>query len=187
MEKKSEFRGFIAVDIDAFPKLLDFEKEIKDSKSNIKLIKPENIHITLKFLGDTDINLIEEINNILENIVKEIKPFKIKLEGAGFFPNKNYIKIIWIGIKKEEQLKIIAQKIDNQLFKMGFKREGRKFSPHLTIGRVRSAKNKDKILKIIEKYKDFQFAEIKVNAIKLKKSELTPKGPIYTDIKKIKL
>ncbi|MCK4347101.1 MAG: RNA 2',3'-cyclic phosphodiesterase [Thermoplasmatales archaeon] len=183
----SQFRGFIAVDIDVFPKLLEFEKEIKDTGANIKLVEPENVHITLKFLGDTNEDLIEEIDGIINDATQNIEPFNIKLNGAGVFPNQNYIKVIWLGIKQWEQLEGIAQKIDEQLHKMGFKKEKRKFSAHLTIARVRSAQNKDKLLQIIEKYKDFEFAEINVDSIKLKKSELTPKGPIYTNLKDVRL
>jgi 2'-5' RNA ligase len=86
-----------------------------------------------------------------------------------------------------EKLSSIAQKIDEDLSKVGFKKEKRKFSPHLTIARVRSAKNKEKLLRIIEKYTDTKFAEINVNSIKLKKSVLTEKGPIYTNLKDIRL
>jgi len=183
----SQFRGFIAVEIDAFPKLLEFEREMKDTGANIKLVEPENVHITLKFLGDTNEDLIEEIDGIVNDAAQNTEPFNIKLEGAGVFPNQNYIKVIWLGIKQGEQLESIAQKIDDQLHKIGFKKEKRKFSAHLTIARVRSAKNKEKLLQIIEKYKDSEFAEINVDSIKLKKSELTPKGPIYTNLKDIRL
>lgn len=183
----SQFRGFIAVEIDAFPKLLEFEREIRGTGANIKLVEPENVHITLKFLGDTNEDLIEEIDGIINDAVQNIEPFNIKLEGAGVFPNQNYIKVIWLGIKRGEQLENIAQKIDEQLHKIGFKKEKRKFSAHLTIARVRSAKNKEKLLQIIEKYKDSEFAEINVDSIKLKKSELTPEGPIYTNLKDMRL
>jgi len=183
----SQFRGFIATDIVAFPKLLEFEKEINNTGANIKPVEPENVHITLKFLGDTNEDLLEEIHEIIKNVVKGFNPFNIKLEGAGVFPNQNYIKVIWIGIKQWEKLESIAQKIDEHLHDKGFKKEKRKFSAHLTIARVRSAKNKEKLIQIIEKYKDFDFAEIKVDSIKLKKSELTSKGPMYTDLKDVRL
>jgi len=113
-------------------------------------------------------------------------PFEISLKGAGFFPNQNYIKVIWIGIENTEQLGKIAYKIDDQTLKLGYDREKRKFSAHLTIARVKSAKNKDKLIQIIEKYKEVEFGKIIVDSIKLKQSELTPKGPIYTTLKDIK-
>lgn len=184
----SKFRGFIAIDIEAFSKLVEFEKEIKETGANIKLVKPENIHITLKFLGDTEETLIDEIERIMKEAVKEIDPFNIQLKGTGVFPNQNYIKVIWIGINQGDQIGTIAYKIDEQLSKLGFKKEKRGFSSHLTIARVKTAKNKDKLLEIIEKYKDVEFTGIiRVGLIKLKKSDLTPKGPIYTTLREIKI
>jgi len=182
-----KFRGFIAVDIDSFPKLIQFENEIKKTGANVKLVEPDNIHITLKFLGDTDENQIERIEEIMKDSVKDIDPFKVQLIGAGIFPNQNYIKVMWIGIKNGEKIGRIATKIDEQLSELGFKKDKRGFSAHLTIARVRSVKNKEKLLQIIEKYRDIEFVTFEVKSIKLKKSELTPKGPIYTTLKEIKL
>jgi len=183
----SKFRGFIAIDINAFPKLVEFEKEIKETGANVKLVKPENVHITLKFLGDTEETLIDEIERITRDSVKEVNPFNIRLKGTGVFPNQNYIKVIWIGIKQGDQIGAIAYKIDEQLSKLGFKKEKRGFSPHLTIARVKTAENKEKLLQVIEKYKDAEFASIEINSIKLKKSDLTPKGPIYTTLRETKI
>jgi len=183
----AKFRGFIAIEIDSFQKIIELENEIKNSGAIVKLVEPQNIHITLKFLGDTDENLIDKIEEILKASVENIKPFKISLKGAGFFPNQNYIKVMWIGIENTEQLGQIANKIDEQISKLGYEREKRNFSAHLTVARVKSAKNKEKLIQIIQKYKEIKFGKIIVNSIKLKQSELTPKGPIYTTLKDIKL
>ena len=94
----SKFRGFIAIDIRSFPLLLQFENEIRNSGADVKLVEPENIHITLKFLGDTDENQIDKINEIMKDAVQDSETFKIKLKGAGVFPNHNYIRVMWIGI-----------------------------------------------------------------------------------------
>jgi len=182
-----KFRGFIAIEINVPSKIVEIENEIRKTGANVKLVKPENMHLTLKFLGDTNEELIDEIEKIMKESVEGIEPFNIQLKGTGVFPNPNYIKVIWIGIQNGEQIIPIAQKIDEKISKLGFKKEKRKFSPHLTIGRVKSAKNKDKLIKIIEKYRDVQFTDLKVEFLKLIKSELTPKGPIYTTIKEIKL
>jgi 2'-5' RNA ligase len=183
----SQFRGFIAVDISVIPKIFEFEKEIKNSDANVKLVEPENIHITLKFLGDTDEQLIDDIREIIKSSTEEIKPFNIQLTGTGVFPNPNYIRVVWIGIENYEQIEIIAKKIDDKILELGFEKERRGFSPHLTIARVRSAKNKDKLLQVVEKYKETVFADIKVESVKLMKSDLTPKGPIYTTLKEVKI
>jgi 2'-5' RNA ligase len=182
----SKFRGFIAIDIPINKKLLEMENEIKNTGADLKLVEPENIHLTLKFLGDTDEEKIDKIEEIIKNSVKNINSFNIKLKGSGVFPNKNYIKVIWLGLENAEKIGEIAKKIDEQLKNLGFQLEKRGFSAHLTIARVKSSRNKEKLLQIIEKYNDVEFATINVNSVKLKKSDLTPKGPIYTTLKELK-
>lgn len=181
------FRGFIAIDTDVSSKIIQFQNEINKTGASLKLVEPKNIHITLKFLGDTEETLIDEIEKIMENAVKDIDPFNIQLKGTGVFPNNDYIKVVWIGMSKVEQIADIARKIDEPLSKLGFEKERREFSSHLTIARVKNAKNKEKLVRTIENYNEVEFADIKVNSITLKKSELTPKGPIYTTLKKITL
>lgn len=183
----SKFRGFIAMDIDSLSKIAEFENKIKQSGVIVKLVEPKNIHITLKFLGDTDEEQIDEIEEIMKKAVEGIDPFNIQLKSTGVFPNQNYIKVVWIGINNGDQIGIIVNKIDEKLSEIGFKKEKREFSAHLTIARVKSAKNKEQLLQVLEKYKEFEFAEIKVDSIKLIKSELTQKGPSYTTLKEVKI
>lgn len=181
------FRGFIAIDIEAFPKIVDIVNEIKKSGAFVKTVELKNIHITLKFLGNTEEGHIEKIENIIKDSLKDVEPFEIELKGAGVFPNMNYMKVMWIGIKPEELIGSIAKKIDEQLSKIGFEKEKRRFSAHLTIARIKSAKNKDKLQQILEKYQEVEFGKFNIESIKLKKSDLTPKGPIYTTLKDVKL
>jgi len=183
----SKFRGFIAIDIESNKKLVEFENEIKKTGADLKLVETKNIHATLKFLGDTEETIVDEIEKIITNAVKEIKSFNIQLKGTGVFPNQNYIKVIWVGIEHVEPIAVIANDLDEKLSKLGFKREERKFSPHLTIARVKTSRNKDKLLQTIEKYRDMEFTDMKVDSIKLKKSDLTPKGPIYTTLREVKI
>jgi len=183
----NKFRGFIAIDIKAVTKVIEFQNEIRNTGANIKIVEPENIHITLKFLGETEESLIDKINDIIKESVKGITPFEVTLKDTGVFPNENYIKVIWIGIEKFEEIRDIANNIDEKLINLGFKKEKRKFSPHITIARVKSAKNKENLIQVINKFQDVEFTKFSVNSIKLKKSELTKKGPIYTTLKEIEI
>jgi 2'-5' RNA ligase len=184
MEK---IRSFIAIDISYNEKINSLIKELKNSGALIKLVEPENIHVTIKFLGDISHKTITEIENILKNSIIGIKPFQFNLEGVGVFPNEKYIKIIWIGIKNSEILEKISKRINKKVNLILSNSKFQKFLPHITICRVKSAKNKEKLLEIVDKYKNYKFANIIVDSIKLKKSELTSKGPIYSDIIKLKL
>ena len=179
-------RVFIAVEIKATAMILKFEKEIEKTHANIKLVEPENIHVTLKFLGDTEEKFIDSIEHIMKETVKETSPFNLKLIRTGVFPNENYTKVIWIGIEDGNILQTLAQRLDEQLINLGFPKEKRGFSPHLTIGRVKTAENKTQLLQLLHHYADTEFGEYKIDTIVLKKSDLTPKGPIYTTLKEVK-
>ncbi len=181
----SAFRGFIAIDIKATSQITMFEKEIAKTGADIKLVEPENIHITVKFLGDTDEKYIDSIEQSIKESVREIKPFPITLKGTGVFPNQNYIKVVWIGIIDNGRIETIVRAIDEKLEPLGFKKENRGFSPHLTVGRVKTARNKDQLLKVIGNYQTVEFTLQNVRCISLKKSELTPKGPIYTSLRDV--
>jgi 2'-5' RNA ligase len=182
MEK---IRAFIAVDIPVSQKVIEVINELKKIQLNAKIVEIENLHLTIKFLGDIDENLIDKIGEIISNTIIDIPSFEITLKKMGVFPNQKYIKVVWIGVENTEILKKIAEKIDSKLGDLGFEKERRSFSAHLTIARVKSPKNKEKLLDFFNKYQDTNFQKIKVNKILLKKSVLTPEGPIYTNLKEI--
>jgi 2'-5' RNA ligase len=181
----STFRGFIAIDIKATPQIIAFEKDLGKTGADIKLVEPENSHITVKFLGDTNENHIDVIEQHMKASVGPIKPFTITLKGTGVFPNQNYIKVIWIGIQDDGVIETIARAIDSSLAPLGFKKENRGFSPHLTIARVKTARNKDNLLKVTKNYTDVEFTVQSVHSLLLKKSDLTPAGPIYTNLREV--
>jgi RNA 2',3'-cyclic 3'-phosphodiesterase len=181
------FRGFIAVEINTTPEIMAFKKDIAQTNADVKLVETENIHLTLKFLGDTDENQIDAIENIIKDVAQHITPFDITLKGTGGFPNEHYLKVIWIGISGGDVLKTIAHALDEQLTPLGFKKDNKEFSPHLTVGRVRTAKNKDQLLMVIKNSQEKEFSHQHIQEITLKKSDLTPAGPIYTTLRKILL
>ena len=181
------FRGFIAVEIPAAPSIIEFEQAISKTNADVKLVEPKNIHLTLKFLGDTQDNQIEAIEQIIRESVHDIAPFPLTLKGTGVFPNEKYLKVIWIGIMNGDYLATIAQSIDEKLAPLGFKKEQRGYSAHLTIGRVRTAKNKDQLLTVVNKFREQEFLQQEIRVVTLKKSDLTPTGPIYTTLREIPL
>jgi len=187
MDLMNQFRRFIAVEIPINEKIKKLHEEIARLSTNIKLVELENMHITLKFLGDTNEDIIENIHHIIQNSIQDIQPFSIQLKGTGVFPNQNYIKVIWVGIEKTEKMSLISSSLNTQLSTLGFKEEKRGFKPHLTIGRVKSAIGKDQLISIIDKYREIIFDKIIIDCIYLKKSTLTPKGPIYEILKEIKI
>lgn len=179
----SEIRAFLAVDLDddLKPRINKIIKEFKQIDTKIKYVELANLHLTLKFFGDIDTNGLKLLEDAIANVVSDFEPFNIKISGCGAFPNSNHIKVIWVGIEDDSILKDLHDKMDKEFARIGFDKD-RKFSTHLTIGRMKSAKNKDKVKSTIEEFGNVEIGEMEVSQISLKKSTLTPRGPIYEDI-----
>ncbi|MBO6110490.1 MAG: RNA 2',3'-cyclic phosphodiesterase, partial [Methanobrevibacter sp.] len=168
------------------PKINKIIREFKQIDANIKYVDLQNLHFTLKFFGDIDTEGIDLISQKIENVIKDFNSFTIKINGCGAFPNKNRIKGIWVGLDEDEILKDLHDKLDKEFNSIGFDLD-RKFSSHLTIGRMKSAKGKDKVKNTIETYNNIDIGTMEVNSITLKKSTLTPSGPIYEDLLEFRL
>ncbi|MEA2053772.1 MAG: RNA 2',3'-cyclic phosphodiesterase [Candidatus Thermoplasmatota archaeon] len=178
-------RTFISIDVGSMKPLVELENELREGM-NVKLVEPENIHLTLKFLGEIGEDIIPGIGEVMKGSLHGIKPFTASLHGVGAFPNLNYIKVVWVGLVDNGQMEEIASRLNNGLHEYGFKNEKR-FVPHATLARVRSARGKEKLKELINKNRDKQFGEVNVECIRLKKSELTKEGPIYNTVLEVKL
>lgn len=171
--------------------LVDDVKEVKDAfretNADIKFVKDENLHFTVKFLGEMEKDRIEKIDRI-EEVLRNYNPFRIELRGVGVFPSKGYIKVIWIGVGEgEEKFKGMLEGIDKVLSRQGFEEEKNEIVPHLTIGRVKSGKNKDRIISKVKELKERVIGKMNLKKITLFKSDLTPEGPIYKKLKDYEL
>ena len=184
----SQVRAFLAIDLDddLKPKINKMIKEFKQTDARIKYVELTNLHLTLKFFGEIDTEGLELLEKTIENVVSEFEPFNIRIGGCGAFPNTNRIKVIWVGIEDDSLIRSLHDRLDKEFAKLGFDKD-RKFSTHLTIGRMRSAKNKDKVKSTIEEFGDVEIGEMTVERIVLKKSTLKPSGPIYEDLKVFEL
>ncbi|WP_296790516.1 RNA 2',3'-cyclic phosphodiesterase [uncultured Methanobrevibacter sp.] len=179
----SQLRAFLAIDIDEDLKAKIYKviKEFKQIDANIKYVDLENLHFTLKFFGDIDTEGIDLLSSKISNVVNDFDSFKIKIKGCGAFPNTKRIKVIWLGLEDDETVKKLHDELDKEFVKLGFDKD-KKFSSHLTIGRMKSAKGKNKVKSTIEEFSDVEIGEMSVDKIILKKSTLTPQGPIYEDL-----
>lgn len=174
------------MDDDLKPKINKIIRQFKQIDTKIKYVELNNLHLTLKFFGDIDTNGLEVLENAISKVISEFKPFKINIKGCGAFPNNNHIKVIWIGIEDDTILKELHDKLDSEFARLGFDKD-KKFSTHLTIGRMKSAKNKSQVKTTIEEFDNIEIGEMMVEKITLKKSTLTPSGPIYDNIYEFEL
>lgn len=182
-EQTETLRTFLAIEIDnaLIPKIINLQNEFKETNANIKYVSPENMHFTLKFFGEVDLDKLEAIKEVINKVIKKHNTFNLNIKGCGNFPKPNIIKVIWIGIEKSEFMINLQKDLDKEFKKIGFRKE-KNFISHLTIGRPRNQKEKEALKNIIKINKEIEIGTMKVNKIHLKKSTLTPRGPIYEDI-----
>lgn len=177
-----KIRSFIAIELDKQTQenLARIQNELKPSGADIKWVEPKNIHLTLKFMGDIETDLIAKIKNILEDLSKIHRKFSATINELGAFPTSRSPRVIWAGIETGKENSIsIASDLENNLSKLGIPKEERDFVPHLTLGRVKSPINRFKLSELLNKNKNISDLNFVADRIVLFKSTLTPKGPIY--------
>jgi len=186
-------RTFIAIDLEddeTKEKIISFSNRLKTHQPRMKQVESKNLHMTVKFLGDINESIAPKIFEILKDEINEGlfqgKKFQFQLKGAGQF---NRYSVIWIKLDGEtEILQEAKDKLENLLHtKLKVAKDKRtKFKPHLTIGRLRSNKINhktfEKFKNLINDNKDYDFGVFNISQIKLKKSVLTPMGPIYSNL-----
>ena len=186
----SKIRAFIAIEIptEIQDKIGELQNSLKGIGGRISWTKPANIHLTLKFLGDTDEDIIDEIAIKLQQAFQTTVGFKISFQGTGVFPNFKRPRVIWVAAKSEgDQLEELAAQIEDCMKNFGYEKENRRFSAHLTLGRVKDTKGIEPIMQKLRSYEEFVAGNFSVKEFYLIKSELHPAGSIYTPLKKIDL
>jgi 2'-5' RNA ligase len=182
-------RIFIAVKVEPGAELIRMISTVKAllGAEYIKWVDPANIHITLAFLGDTEEKRIKNLSNMLKESCRGFREFDFLLAGTGVYKNYRDPRVIWVGIKSQEMLSGLYDKIAEGLIDTGFAIEVRQFRPHLTLGRVKSIKDTENLKKVLEKYRDTEFQKVDVKEVFLYESILLQTGPIYKSLGKYHL
>lgn len=184
-------RAFLAIDLP-----WDLKREIYSLKNleipkdlKLKWVEEENLHITLKFLGNISENLLEKIYKNSENICKKFASFYLELEEIGSFPEKGIPRVIWIGINRENALKTLYEQLEKNFKSLKLEEKKEKFHPHITLIRVKEALNREALINYFESLKG-EAKKLKGRSFLVKeiiffKSTLTPTSPKYTPLKRI--
>jgi len=182
-------RIFIALKVEAGETLLTMISLLRSrlSGENIRWTNPENIHITISFLGDTVEKLIKDINSMLKKKCEGSGRFELFIKGCGVFRNVNDPRIIWIGIEPSEKLLSLDGIIMKGLMGLGIEIEDRPFKPHLTIGRIKHLNDKETLKALIDKYQNLEIQNIVINEVILYESILLQSGPIYKPLTRFNL
>jgi 2'-5' RNA ligase len=179
-------RVFIAIDIDEqiraglsrLQQQLQNKADIK--KGDVKWVEPDNIHLTLKFLGEIKDAKIVDICNIVKNVAGRHSSFELAVESVGCFGGRS-ARVLWVGLSKgKESLLQLQKDLEEQLSSAGWPPETREFTGHLTLCRVKNPKAGFKLAALIEDYKDFKLGTMSADSVCVYQSQLTPSGPIYT-------
>ncbi len=177
-----KLRVFIAIDIED-PLLLSALERVRDALTAtgapMKPVETRNLHITLRFIGEVPRGVAEEIaRGVLDRL--SFSEFNVTLRGLGAFPTPARPRVVWVGVSEgSEELSRLHDEVERGLRRIGLPPQRERFVPHVTLARLKGSRNLGAVVKLIEEYSDYEFGRFRVRSVKMKKSTLTPRGPIY--------
>jgi 2'-5' RNA ligase len=181
------FRGFVAVEVPSTPTLAAFVAELRAASRGLKVVAADQLHLTLKFLGETDEGLIPEIASVIRAACTGIAPFTVRLRGTGAFPGLTRMNVVWVGLEGAGPFARIAAALETGLEPLGFPVERRTWKPHVTIARVKGRQDLDNVRRLIESHASDEFGVHLFDSVHLKRSVLTPQGPVYSVLESVRL
>jgi len=176
-------RAFIAVSLAPAvgEEIAKVQSALKEAQGDIRWTRIEGMHLTLKFLGDIAREQVEPILAALQTPLRDQQAFRVLARGLGTFPNLKRPKVLWAGLHGDE-LAELQEKVESALVSLDFPPEDRGFTPHLTLGRVRSLRGWEHVLAIVRKHEHVQFGESIIDHITLYQSTLRPDGAVYSPL-----
>jgi len=175
-------RTFIAIDLtpDIREEIGKIQADLRQCRAKLTIVNPAIIHITIKFLGEINELDIAAVSHALDEV--RLEPFIITVSGVGM-NNPRSPRVVWADIVPAEACKVLNRRVEEVLGPLGFRKEQRPYTPHATIARVREY---DRSLgEAIRPHADRQFGQCRIDRFSLKKSVLTPKGPVYETIREV--
>ena len=182
-------RLFVSVDLDGLGEAVAAVKEQFEGASGLNFTDPEQAHVTVKFLGDTDEERVPELTDELTAAVDDagVGPFEAEFGGLGVFPSLDYISVVWVGVREgDDELTRLQEAIEKRTTALGFDEEDHEFTPHVTLARMDHAGGKELVQKQVRET-DPDVGTLAVEEIRLKESRLGPDGPTYETIERFSL
>jgi RNA 2',3'-cyclic 3'-phosphodiesterase len=174
-------RAFVAVTLSksVIDEIAKIYLLLRESKGDIRWTRVESLHLTLKFLGDIEHKQVEPILGALDKLMGTRPPLHLVAQGLGIFPNSKRPRVLWVGLKGEGLIELV-EAIETSLLPLDFPPEAREFTPHLTLGRIRSSRGWDRVFALMKEHENMVFGESMVKEVTLYQSTLRPDGAIYT-------
>jgi len=184
---EDQVRSFVSIDLDdqqILSRVGSITSSLQAIGGDLKPVERENIHLTLKFLGNVSSSRLSEVKTSLHQLA--FPAFTMEIKGAGAFPNLNHMTVIWVGVNEGwSQVEQIYEHVEKLLSPLGFRKENRPFSPHITIARVRSGRKRDETANFLQQLNDESFGSFIVDKVRLKQSILSSSGPKYSTLLEI--
>lgn len=186
---KSEIRTFIAIELEdnVRQRLKEIQEQLQLLGPDVKWIEPENIHITLRFSGNLSPRKLKTLMTALPGFIKGIPPFLISVSGLGAFPNPQKPEVLWAAVTENGELSHLAEEIESGVASCGLGKGDKEFSPHITIGRIKSLTKITRLTEAIPAYAISPALEQTISKVTLFKSTLTSQGPIYEVLQRVEL
>jgi len=187
----ARLRTFIAVELEKAirDKVMALQETLARTGTDVKWTEPENLHFTLLFLGEVDERDVVQVCRAVGECCQQLEPFGLSVRSAGCFPNPRRPRVLWVGVGQGvQEMCALHDALEKPLLKLGcYRREARPYSPHLTLGRVKSDRPTDKLAAALAQNAGWQGGDMNAREVRVMSSELTPKGPIYTVLSRAKL
>jgi len=180
----ARLRTFIAVDIDKIirDRAVTLQEALGRAGADVKWVEPENLHITLLFLGEVEDRALPAVCGVVADVAAGQPPFIMTVEGAGSFPSVRRPRTLWVGVGEgKQELVALHEALEAPLLELGcYRREGRQYTPHITLGRVKGDAGADLLATALGRRSDWQGGQVRVREVLVMSSELRPQGPSYT-------
>jgi 2'-5' RNA ligase len=157
-------------------------KRLRQTNAAVKWVEPENLHLTLKFLGEVPEEQIEAIVEALRAIAQATAPFPFTVKGVGGFPDLRRPRVLWVGVEPTPPLMRLQQIVEQAMERLGFPPEERAYHPHITLGRVKAMAGLEKVRAVLSEYASVTFGSVPAKHLTLFRSDLSREGPTYTPI-----
>jgi 2'-5' RNA ligase len=180
----ARLRTFIAVDLGKAlrDRCVSLQENLIRAGTDVKWVEPDNLHLTLLFLGEVNDRDVPAMCAAVGEVCARFAPFTLTVEGAGCFPNPRRPRVVWVGIGEgTQELVALHDALEGPLLDLGcYRREERQYTPHVTLGRVKSERPTDRLAAALAKLAGWKGGQVAVRELLVLSSELKPEGPIYT-------
>ncbi len=190
MSQKGYIRTFIAIELppDIKEAMAGVQAELGKSGADVGWVNPSGVHLTLKFLGEVEETKVAKLGDALAEALAGGTSFILRAKGIGTFPTPRAPRVVWLGVEGDTgRLAAIAETVERVCAGLKFPKESRPFKAHLTLGRVRSPRGRDALVKTLEGFRDADLGEFRADAVSVMRSELRPSGAVYTEMKRVVL